>query len=178
MTRHITAIRRDLLEVLARVSAIDPDLLAAWSNLRDAQPGFPTSTGGSGAAPSRNDDGHPGGLEKYLGRPDPAAEDLRLLDLEALKLNRCAASLHDLVTRWAATTGTEDGKAERTRLPGGDCVACARYCSGKGDDRLRAGLCDACRSAWGRWTATHSGERGDWLLERRAVLTQSTEDAA
>ena len=175
MTRHITAIRRDLLEVLARITAIDPDLLAAWVNLRDAQPGFPTSTGGSGSAPTRNDDGHPAGLERHLGRPDPAAEDLRLLDLEALKLNRCAASLHDLVTRWASGTGTEDGKAERTRLTGGDCVACARYCSGK--DRLRAGLCDACRHAWGRWTANHSGDRGDWLLERRASLTQS-EDAA
>ena len=172
MTRPIHAIRRDLLETLARLTAIEPQLPDAWSNLRDAQPGYSTSTGGTGSAPQRNDDGHPAGLEKFLGRPDPAAEDLRLLDLEALKLNRCAASLHDLVTRWAATTGTEDGKDQRTRLPGGDCVACNRYCSGRGDDRLRAGLCDACRSAWGRWTATHQGDRGDWLLERRATLAE------
>ena len=177
MTRHITAIRRDILETLARLTALDAGLTDAWSNLRDAQPGYPTSTGGSGAAPTRNDDGHPAGLEKFLGRPDPAAEDLRLLDLEAQKLNRCAASLHELVTRWAATTGTEDGKAERTRLPGGDCVACSRYCSGKGDDRLRSGLCPACRSAWGRWVAVRQGDRADWIIERRATLSQC-EDAA
>jgi hypothetical protein len=41
-----------------------------------------------------------------------------------------------------------DRKSETTGP--GYCQACATFCTGAGDDRLRSGYCDACRKAWDR----------------------------
>lgn len=37
---------------------------------------------------------------------------------------------------------------------GGDCRCCTRYVAGTSSDRLRAGYCEACYSAWRRWAET------------------------
>lgn len=52
----------------------------------------------------------------------------------------------------------------------GSCEACTKVCRPtvkNPDNRLRSGLCDACRKHWARSGIT---DRGDWLLTRRALL--------
>jgi hypothetical protein len=56
-------------------------------------------------------------------------------------------------------------------LSGGECIACDRHCSGAETDRLRSGLCDACRHAWSRWKAAgHPHDRAMFAFGRRAQL--------
>lgn len=46
-----------------------------------------------------------------------------------------------------------EGVRGKARVPGeiaGHCAACTRPVTGVGNDRLRAGYCDACRKAWAR----------------------------
>lgn len=54
----------------------------------------------------------------------------------------------------------------------GECMACGRTCrpSVKADDRLRSGMCDACRKAW---TRAGRPPRSTWIHERRAALTDA-----
>jgi hypothetical protein len=170
MTRPLPAIRHDLVEALARITAIQTSLEAAYAELRFQQPGFPTSTGGGGSAPQLQDDGHPGGLDRIVLSEDPAAHDLSTLSRAAGQINDRAAELHRVVSVWAS--GAANPKAKHS-LSGGDCHACGRYCSGSATDRLRAGLCNACRMAWQRAHAVDSRlERGDWLLARRRALME------
>lgn len=51
----------------------------------------------------------------------------------------------------------------------GECMCCGRFCQPQRDpnDRLRSGLCDACRKAWDR---AGRPERTDWMHLRRHRL--------
>jgi hypothetical protein len=166
--------KRQQLEVIARLKAAQAHLIPALANLRDAQPGYPTATGGGGA-PRLDAAGNPPGLDKYLGAQDPAAHDLRTLELMTSQAMIAAAVIQDIVTRWGAAQapGHEGGLGPRRSPSGGDCVVCGTYCSGNAatNDRLRAGLCVACYSDARRSPL----ERGEWMLERRRALALTVE---
>jgi hypothetical protein len=169
-------IKRQHLEVIARLSAMQPHLTAAMAALRDAQPGYPTATGGGGA-PRLDAAGNPPGLDRYLNQPDPAAHDLRALIATTAQMLTAAAVVHDIVARWGAPSDNahEGGVAPRRAMSGGDCVVCGTYCSGAHNDRLRSGLCMPCYQDRRRSTL----ERGDWMVERRrTLLTERVEDVA
>ena len=174
MPRHnANDLKRQQLEVIARLTAMQSHLADAIAALRDAQPGYPTATGGGGA-PRLDSAGNPPGLDRYLNQPDPAASDLRLLVTSTLTMLNAATVAHDIVARWGVASDDhhEGGRAPRRTISGGDCVACGSYCSGAHNDRLRSGLCDPCRKHWQRSTL----ERGDWMLERRRNLLAERAD--
>jgi hypothetical protein len=169
-------LKRQQLEILARLTAMQIHLADALDALRDAQPGYPTATGGGGA-PRLDSAGNPPGLDRYLNQPDPAANDLRLLVTSTLTMLNAATVAHDVVARWGVVSDDhhEGGVKPRRTASGGDCVACSTYCSGAHNDRLRAGLCLACYQDSRRSTL----ERGDWMLERRRnLLTERVEEVA
>jgi len=172
-------IKRQQLEIIARLTALQLHLAAAMEALRDAQPGYPTATGGGGA-PRLDAAGNPPGLDRYLDQPDPAAHELQLLIKTTRQMLNQATVLHDIVTRWGAPSESihEGGVKPRRTASGGDCVACSTYCSGAHDDRLRAGLCDPCRKHWQRWNVANNGDRGEWMLERRRNLLSNQEEVA
>ena len=177
MTRtNASDLRRQHVEIIARLTAMQTHLATCVANLRDAQPGYPTATGGGGA-PRLDAAGNPPGLDRYLNQPDPAAHELEQLIKTTRQMLNAATVLHDIVTRWGAPSDSihEGGIKPRRTASGGDCVACSTYCSGTHNDRLRAGLCMACYQDYRRTTL----ERGDWMLERRrALLNENIEDVA
>ena len=168
--------KRQITEIIARLSATHQHITPCIANLRDAQPGYPTATGGGGA-PRLDAAGNPPGLDRYLDQPDPAAHELQLLIKTTRQMLNQATVLHDIVTRWGAPSENhhEGGVKPRRTVSGGDCVACSTYCSGTHNDRLRAGLCLACYQDSRRSTL----ERGEWMMQRRrALLTQTDEEVA
>lgn len=167
---------RHTIETLARLTAAIELIGPASAALRDAQAGYPASTGG-GSAPRLDAAGNPPGLDRYLTVPDPAGHDARRIDTILPTLNSLATELHSLLVTWG-TPVTEQPSIER-RASGGDCLACSRYCSGADGDRLRAGLCNACRMHWRRWQGENpTRDRGDWMLERRRTVAHEQEDVA
>jgi len=163
-TRH-----RLLIETQTRLRATTHYLPDANRALRDAQPGYPTNTGGGGSTPRLDAAGNPPGLDRYLDTPDPAAYATRRLDQLLTTLLASATELHELVTTWAIPV-TDQPTIERKRS-GGDCLACSRFVSGSIDDRLRAGLCLACYQHHRRWAVEHdNADRGEWILARRREL--------
>lgn len=170
-------VKRQHLEVIARLMAMQVDLPSALANLRDAQPGYPTGGSGGGAAPTLDAAGNPPGLDRYLDKPDEAARNADLILTYTRQMLNSAVIVHGLVTGWAdsSTSPHEGGVAPRRTASGGDCVVCATYCSGAHNDRLRSGLCMPCYQDSRRSTL----ERGDWMLERRrSLLTERVEDVA
>lgn len=171
---------RYIVEALARLTASAPLVAPATAALRDGQPGYPTATGGGGS-PRLDAAGNPPGLDRYLAIPDPYADDQRRLDQLLPSIVRQIDEVQSILTRHGTTIDpTAQPTIERTRS-GGDCLACGRYCSGNAatDDRLRAGLCSACRMHWRRWSyANPTRERGEWMLERRRSLADDEEDVA
>ena len=172
-----TDVKRQHLEIIARLMAMQVDLPSALANLRDAQPGYPTGGSGGGAAPTLDAAGNPPGLDRYLDKPDEAARNADLILTYTRQMLNSAVIIHGLVTGWAdsSTSPHEGGVAPRRTASGGDCVVCATYCSGAHNDRLRAGLCDPCRKHWQR----SSLDRGEWMLERRRnLLSERVDDVA
>ena len=174
MTRPIGYILTDLSAAHRNISRFGPAVREAHANLRDAQPGYPTSTGGGGSSPRLNEDGTPSGLDRHLLGNDQAAVDLAMLDALTRRLRNTAADIARIVDAWTGKIEPGSQPVIERKASGGDCLACGTYCSGAHNDRLRAGLCDPCRKAWSRSTL----ERGDWLLERRRQLAVESEGAA
>ena len=175
MRRHdYDKLRSELLDAHARITETLRQLPDLWPELIDGLPGYPTSTGGAGTAPSLGAGGTPGGLDRFVTAADPAADDMRLLRQSAIAAANAGRTMLAVSGRWLNVTTPEDRQQLRG---GGDCHACGIYCSGAATDRLRSGLCDACRQSWRRYqerTADErgGGDRGDWLLERRRdILT-------
>ena len=165
--------RRHLLEIGARLNQIAPRLTQATRNIRDQQPGYPTSSGG-GSTPRLDAAGNPPGLDRYLDRPDPAAQASRRIDQILTNLLTQVTELHSIVTTWTTDIDPAHQPVIERRASGGDCLACGTYCSGASNDRLRSGLCNRCRMAWVR-----SGlERGEWMIVRRRELRDEQEDVA
>lgn len=160
-------IKRQHVEIIARLTAAQTHLAEAMVSLRDAQPGYPTATGGGGA-PRLDSAGNPPGLDRYLSQPDPAAHDLAMLTAKTSQMLNAAAIVHDIILRWGAPSDSrhEGGRGPRRAVSGGDCVACGCFCSGALDDRLRSGLCMSCYQDMRRSPL----ERGDWMLQRRRSL--------
>ena len=162
MARPTRTITRDVIEITQRIAAVNEQLVAAMAELIDAQPGYPTSSGG-GSAPQLSADGKPAGLDRYLLVVDPAVDDLNAIDRAVATARDQVAIIHRLVGKWSVT---ERLATEASPSAGADCVACGTYCPG-GTTRLRAGLCNACRMAYRRWTERGGSDRGEWMLERR-----------
>jgi len=170
MRRHDYAqLRTELLDARARITELLRLLPELWPELIDGLPGYPTTTGGGGA-PSLGAGGTPGGLDRFVTQSHPAADDMRTLRQGAIAAANASRSALSVAHRWLATPvlPVDEPRARS----GGDCVACGLYCSGAERDRLRSGLCDACRQSWRRYQdraaqQMGSGDRGDWLAERR-----------
>ena len=168
--RDYDKLRAELLDAQGRIAELLRILPELYAELIDGQPGYPTSTTGGGSA-TLDAAGHPGGLDQFVTQPDQAAEDLRALRRSAIAAANSTRTATDVARRWLPTERVIDPAEPRPRS-GGDCIACGIYCSGSVTDRLRSGLCDACRQSWRRWQerSAHeqgSGDRGDWLLTRR-----------
>lgn len=165
-TRHII---HDIHEIATRVAAINTHIVTAITELADAGPGYPTSSG-SGGVPHLNADGKPRGLDRYLVAPDPARDDHAAIDHALAGALAQITAAHQLVVKWSEAPSSRPD--EVATLPG-ECVACSRINVG----RLRSGLCDACRQSWKRYQERAArecggGDRAEWLLERRRdILT-------
>lgn len=162
-------LRAELLDAQARITDLLRTLPDLYAELIDAMPGYPTSTGGGGA-PSLDAAGQPSGLDRFVTTDHPASADYRALRRDFIATANAARHAHHIAARWLAEPVRPDG--EPRARSGGDCIACGIYCSGAATDRLRSGLCDACRQSWRRYQERSaqqrgSGDRGDWLAERR-----------
>ena len=167
MPTPITTLKKLHLETITRLTHIHTHLTATHRNLQHNQPGYPTNTTGTHNTPQLNDDGTPPGLERFLNHP-PDTPTPQHLEQLIHQIHQLTLQLHTLTQTWNDNTP----KPQPARTPtGGDCIACTRYCTGSHNDRLRAGLCDACRKH--RQRHPHL-ERGDWLLTRKKELTQPT----
>jgi hypothetical protein len=165
------SIARDLAEVANRLVEIRRNIEATLTELRDSQPGYPTSTTGGGA-PQLSADGKPAGLDRYLSHPDPAAADLRTLTTVVHRIRTDVTTLHAIVGTWTAKPTTDDGEPTR----GSDCQVCTRWVANTDADRIRAGLCMACYKDWRRAIDDNPWvERSLWAHRRRQRLTEELE---
>ena len=146
-----------LTDSIHRLFTISTTLPTALRNLRNAAPGYPTSSGGHGG-PTLNEDGTPQGLDRYLS--DPVSRDQN-------EIANLVERIHSDTIRllYLSNTWTADSKPLPTKSA--DCEACGTHVTGTANDRLRAGLCDACRMNWKRWQEQNSGDRHEWLWQRR-----------
>ena len=159
-------IRHDADEINHLVAGICTNLRAALDALKDAQPGFPTTSGGASlGGGSLNDAGKPNGLDKFVIHLDPASQALDELGTKMLEARESMRKVSVIVHLWSR----DGGGAPTSELA--QCVACERHVFG-GDDRLRAGFCPACHSSWQRWKKTNTGYRHDWLMARRASIAE------
>lgn len=63
----------------------------------------------------------------------------------------------------------------------GDCACCKRFVRPTAErphDRLRSGLCDACRKAWDKANKGGQLDRRRWIIERRNWLHQAVATGA
>jgi len=144
--------------------------------------GYPAGVAGDGTGVRSSDTTtsveRAAGVDQEVPRPgrfDGAdrrlARTLRLLWKTGLDIEEQVAQLlahGDDVDELPAGTGT--------------CVCCDRFCrpgvtgndpaNGTTNDRLRAGLCPACRSAWDR---VGKPEKGPWIIARRVSLREAME---
>lgn len=165
MRRTPSDFHRDVMDIAKRIVAIHDRLDVAVANLRDVQPGYPSGAGSGGGAASLNDDGKPQGLDRFVMRRDPAMADLRQLDERLYKARVEMREIHRIVSIWSSSQQIGGQPVERSA--GSECVVCARYVSGSATDRLRAGLCNACRMRFSRWRKTNGGTRHDWMTAER-----------
>lgn len=165
MSRTPKDLHRDVEDIAKRIVVIHKLIDPAVENLRDAQPGYPSGLGSGGGAPSLNDAGKPQGLERFVMRRDPAMADQRQLDELTVQARRLVTEMHRIVSVWS--TPQRIGGEVVERLSGSECVVCNRYVSGSATDRLRAGLCNACRMRFARWKKINRGTRHDWMTAER-----------
>lgn len=139
-----------------------------------ASRGFPAGTLGDGTgARSANgstsveravgvdgDDGPADPLPRWAGADRRLARTLRLIWKTGL-------DIEEQITALLAHGDDVDELPAGT----GNCDCCQRFVrpgqTGSEHDRLRAGLCPACRAAWDR---ANKPERGPWIIERRRSL--------
>ena len=165
MRRTSKDFHRDVVDIAKRIVAIHERIDTAVENLREVQPGYPSGVGSGGGAPSLNDAGKPQGLDRFVMRRDPAMIDLRQLDERLYKARVEMREIHRIVSIWSTPQRIGGEIVERTA--GSECLVCARYVSGSSTDRLRAGLCNACRMRLSRWKKTNRGTRHDWMTAER-----------
>jgi hypothetical protein len=140
-------------------------LTSALTNLRNSQAGYPSgSNGGTGA--HLNDDGTPPGLDRHLN--DPVTKDRQHIDTLIERMHADSIRLNVLLTEWTTITDTQ------TDTTGSDCEACGAHIVKP--ERLRAGLCNACRMHFRRWCETNSGDRHEWMWQRRAATAVGGHD--
>ena len=170
--RKPSEIKRDAEEINHLSTEVYEDLPRALKELREAQPGFPTTSGGASlGGGSLNDAGKPNGLDRYVIRIDPASAALADLDDQMLKAREAIRATVRIISLWSRVAKPGDDSE-----PPDQCVCCERFVVG-GDDRLRAGLCQACHQSWLRWKKTNTGSRHDWLIPRQKSIVEMRERA-
>ena len=172
MARNPNSLRRDVQDLALRVLVVHRDLDAALVSLKEAQPGFPTSSMGGGGGSTLSEDGTPPGLLRFVMRMDPASRDLDELGERMTKARRELIEIQRIVTTWSQAPFAGGDEPTLTKFDT-DCVACERYCSGAFNDRLRAGFCPACYSSWQRWRSSNKGDRHAWLTTRRRQIAEA-----
>jgi hypothetical protein len=136
-------------------------------------------------------DGMPTGTSGHrcsdINRPTEHAATARLLDEPAADpIAKLIRSIFDSLTTADHTLAHIEHSlqvikgygvvAERTGSLAGDCKACLRPVAGGHRDPIRNGYCNACRSAYLRWTDTHpvgedpAAHRHEFERHRRATL--------
>ena len=169
MRTDYTRLRTELLDAHQRLGQLLELLPAAWTELIDNQPGYPTNTGGGGSG-QLSDDGKPAGLDRHLHTVDPAADDLRTLRQAIIAAHHSATRAHRIAISWTAAPTTD---TPGTPSRGSDCQCCGRWIAGTDTDRSRSGLCMSCYQDWRRTTDGNPHiERALWSHRRRARLAE------
>lgn len=167
------------------------DLVELWRRAEHSSDadGYPASSMGSGVQAQSPDTstesaalrGYPGpkDSEDDGGGPDPATRP-ETPDAVLAALTEAVAEVseaHGLMRRVdrRLVFAKAVGESHRGRqAEGADCLCCDTFVSGAANDRLRAGFCPACWTAWGRWKAGRHEEQGalrrEFIGWRRAEL--------
>ena len=154
--RRVTA---GIDQAILELCSIRRDLTDAHAHAVDALAGPGSSLGGSGHGSDISD---PTGRQALT--EDPAAMFLarlaRYADAEPRKLRPLA----DEVASWRARTVRDLDR--KPTLVAGRCQACEIGVSGKVNDRIKSGYCEACYKAWCRAgrpeRATYERTRPNW----------------
>ena len=158
MTKPLTAYRLGVLigdvDGYLRKHAETIDTVVATERTASAYPTVGDGPGGRGGSPSSP-------TERAV--LDPTRTRLAELDAAAYRLAKAL-----LEYRLAADAWLPRPEAEPVRAGAGYCAACDRWAPG-GVDRLRSGLCNACRSYVAR-RRTKGVDRHAAIAERRRTL--------
>lgn len=173
MKKTPRALKRDVHLMASQILAVYQQIDQALGALDECQPGYPTSSGGAFGNMQLGDDGTPSGLECYVLRRDEALLDQAMLRNLIAETQGHVTALHQIVVKWSSPPATISNIEQDS-----SCVTCERHCSGKGEDRLRAGLCPACRMQWQRWRKEHNGTRHEWMTARRRAAWDAEQAAA
>lgn len=154
------ALTSQVTDTIHRLFTTTQLLPTAITKITQALPGYPTG-GNTYSGSTLNQDGTPAGLDKHL--TDQVAREHKELQTLIARLHADSIRLAHITTQWTTT-------AEQADSTGADCEACNAHITKP--DRLRAGLCNACRMNWQRWKQTNNGDRHQWLWERRKTVEQ------
>lgn len=159
--------RRD--RALAILGRLDDKCCAELGRRARGAPrdGYPSSTGGEGVSTSE------------VARP---TEVSAIAAIESTWADPVGDAISEIFTTMAEAVGLllviddqrgyvlATGDDKRGRVSSlGSCSCCARDVACTPDDRLRAGFCEACYRAW---TRASRPERGAFIRDRRAELTE------
>lgn len=159
--RHVAAAVNAAIPTMRQIEALYR-LAADWS------PGYSAGLADVKVSGGGND-GSPPPPGTWQPRPSEQLDDaVRALVMACDGLHRLGV---DLLAR-----STDTNPVNRT--PGrGQCLVCEIHCEGDGDhDRLRSGMCDACRKRDARLAETRPGwDRQDRIRHMRARLEEPAE---
>ncbi len=155
--RHLTDQDCDALiaEMEQELEDCKADLKTARRLANDFAPDGHKSNTGIDDSPRGSDVSRPTEVQalRLVERgPDPTQGYRSTLRNRVANLRNALADLSQTRTAIMARAADPDVEGDRRRpaLGAGHCRACDRDCSGVGDDRLRGGLCDACRKRFHR----------------------------
>jgi hypothetical protein len=133
-------------------------------------------TGSIGFVGTSTDSAVSGGSTSSIVERTAASKELgavRQWEKAKLKLARALQEIDGALTALVPADA-----ADWTPPGSGNCQACERWVSGSAGDRIRAGLCEACRVAVRRMMATDpSLERAAAVARRRSASTQQKVEA-
>jgi hypothetical protein len=169
---ELMRLRDHAIDVLRQLDDTTIRELARRSTLTQGHDGYPPSTGSPG--------GHGGDVSRPTEttavatvdgdwRPDRDPQQTAITQirrsLTAIAREATTASrAHQLIQH------ITDGRRGRETTVA-ECLCCHHTVTGVADDRIRGGLCNACRTAWARWKdAGHPHDRAMFVVGRQAQL--------
>ena len=161
--------------------------LSAFRNLREVQPGFPSTTPGNGSVGGGSGDGS-SIVERMLDdnghmRPDDAVIDMAAAKDLLRQMKPLIEGFRDLMLRWGYTTAGEHQAGERRQPAGRDTAAphperdsCTHHLKFGIHEQLgpkgRAGLCGWCYTQW--WLPYEDLPPGNLIAHRQRGGTVTT----